>query len=187
MTVSTFDLDRQTEPLVLTCEKCDTSVQLLGDQTAVDTDMIKADWEAEHRHCGDSPELKHWDAMSQAIPHTQFGLEQQIGPRPSWSDPSNDKVGGLIPSYGSSTARTHLSLHNGLPTGDTYTPAYVSVCARLRSTVNGGPVVGMTTHKYYDGEWLRRGTALTPDEARHHAALLVAAADLAESEIGGSC
>ncbi|WOC12573.1 hypothetical protein [Gordonia sp. MP11Mi] len=184
MNVPAINLDHQPEPLALSCEHCSTNVQVVGDQTAVDVDMIREDWKAEHAQCGASAELTRWAVMTQAVPYMVSGLEQRIGPRPSWSDPSNDKH-GVVPSYGSTPARTHLSLHNGLPHGDKYTPACVSVCARLRQTVDGGPFVGMTISKYYDGEWIRRGTCLTPDEARHHAALLVAAADLAESEIGG--
>lgn len=169
------------EPLALTCQHCESSVQLIGDFAAVDVDMVREDWNAEHANCGASAELAHWTAMTEATPKVFIGLEEIIGPRPTWSSPHNDHL-GPVPSYGSALARVNLRLHGARFDDEEYDPAFVSVSARLRHTLDGGPVVSMTTNKFLGGEWCRRGSALTPTEARELAALLFAAADLAESE-----
>lgn len=169
------------EPLALTCQHCEASVQLIGDFSAVDVDMVREDWNAEHANCGASAELAHWTAMTEATPRVLAGLEEIVGPRPTWAVPYNDRI-GPVPSYGSEPARVHLRLHGARSEAEEYDPAFVSVSARLRHILDGGPVVSMTTHKFLGGEWCRRGSALTPTEARELAALLFAAADLAESE-----
>jgi hypothetical protein len=153
----------------------------LDDGGPIEYDVIDLD--------GPDPALTAWQELSACpdyIDHQGDASKMIPFPRPAWSDPDEDNIGDTLGAcfYRSKRAKVTTSYNWGHSDGSVFYPAYASVSVRHFGTL-ATPLVTLTLvdqRKTGVGPGAR-GLDLHPSTARELAAVLLAAAALAESEV----
>ena len=157
----------------------------LDDGGSIPCDVIDLD--------GPDPALTAWQALVNDATIEHGGDAEKVipFPRPAWADPAGDRVAGSIEgSYYRSDMVHVFALKNpgkNDDDADTLTPARARVSATLYG--DGDPMVSVSLRawNWVESEersrWVGMVVDFMPAEARELAAVLLAAAALAESEV----
>jgi len=168
------------------CEHCGDEMGAVNLDDGEYYDLAEK-WDEDHAHCGKSVELTTWQALvkegtSRRIVHGYDASKVIPIPRPSWSDPDRDILSSALTSccYRSPIAAVAVTHARGWEYDDQETVVHAAIDVSAKLFGNGVAMVGMTINKAKAPE---TGVSATPDEARRIARAMLAAADLAESEV----
>lgn len=171
---------------VFTCKDCGEEMQIIGDVDPIDLDDMTQQWKEQHEDCGNSALLAAWRKTIEASRFVRVDRDASKIPgmpaRPSWSEPEIDEL--TADGQGRFRSDTAMvPLYNLLAVARGRDLEYSAMTARA--------ILDDTNHRMVELGWIRvfnetdtrRGSFyLDVDTAREYARILLAAADLAESE-----